>query len=277
MKASLMLALAAGATLAVAAPTDAAAQDRSIRERWEQAARRSERDDEREDTRARERERDQERLRERERERIRALEREREQVRARERQLERERERLRERERELERQRARRAEEVREQRRIEAEQRRREEERLRRGRDRDWDDDDDDDDRYRRSSSSNGPAYCRSGEGHPVYGRDWCRDRGYELGRARGWERGRWGDIVFRGSDRRRNERLSRARLESVLGRALVNRFESHGRSYGRGPMTGYWMPENGNVLQLSVGNIPIARLIDSNRDRRVDYLLLRR
>ncbi len=27
-----------------------------------------------------------------------------------------------------------------------------------------------------------GPAFCRSGEGHPVFGPGWCRDRGFELG-----------------------------------------------------------------------------------------------
>lgn len=27
-----------------------------------------------------------------------------------------------------------------------------------------------------------GPAFCRSGEGHPVHGRQWCRDKGFGLG-----------------------------------------------------------------------------------------------
>lgn len=289
MKGNWVLALTAGATLAIATPSAADAQSRSIRETWEQAARRNERGDDRDDARAeRERARAQERdrLQERERERIRALERERGRMRERERELDRERERIRARERELELERARRAEAARErwerQRRIDAAERRRQEERerLRNQRDRDYDDDDYDDDDYRsrRSGNGNGPSYCRSGEGHPVYGREWCRQRGYDLGRGQGWERDRWGDIVFRGSNRRRDEHLGRTALAQLLGNTLLNRFESYGRQYGRGPVTGYWTPQsNGNVLQLSIGSIPIARLIDLNRDRRVDYLLLRR
>lgn len=39
------------------------------------------------------------------------------------------------------------------------------------------------DDRGRRVKR--GPAFCRSGAGHPVHGRRWCRQKGYELGRDR--------------------------------------------------------------------------------------------
>jgi hypothetical protein len=280
MRGSWVLALAAGTTLVMAAPSGAEAQSGgSIRDRWEQTARRSESDRDRDGDRARERDRDRERARaeerdrdraraaererdrdrdrarshERERERVRARERERERLRARERELERERERLRERERQLERER----------------------ERLRELRRREHDRDHDD--RYRRTSSRNGPAFCRSGEGHPRYGREWCRQKGYEVGRGRGWERERWGNIVYRDSNRRRNHRYDRSELASLLGNSLVNRFESHGRQYGSGPVTGYWLPEDNGVLQLSVGGTPIARLVDTNSDRHVDYLLLRR
>lgn len=34
-------------------------------------------------------------------------------------------------------------------------------------------------------ANGNGPAFCRSGEGHPVHGREWCRDRGYRVGTER--------------------------------------------------------------------------------------------
>lgn len=76
----------------------------------------------------------------------------------------------------------------------------------RRGReDRDRDDDDDrwdvyDDDRRGADRSSDrgngerrGPPFCRNGEGHPVHGMEWCRDRGFG-----GYS---VGDIIF-GSDR---------------------------------------------------------------------------
>jgi len=264
MRGSLVLALAAGATLAIAMPSDAAAQSRSIRETWEQVARRNEREDDRDNARERERERERARAEQRERDRERVREQERERMRAQERERQRERER---------------AQAVREQwereRRINEEQRRRAEERQRR--DRDWDDDDDDYRSGNRNGNGNGPAFCRSGEGHPVYGREWCRQRGYDLGRGRGWERERWNDIVFRDSRIRRNERLSRSALTSMLGSSVLRRFEQQGRRYGAGQVIGYWLPEAGNVLQLSVGGTPFARLIDTNRDRRVDYVLVRR
>lgn len=31
----------------------------------------------------------------------------------------------------------------------------------------------------RNSKAQNGPAFCRSGAGHPVHGRRWCEDRGH--------------------------------------------------------------------------------------------------
>ncbi|HLT48536.1 MAG TPA: hypothetical protein VK002_14985 [Rubricoccaceae bacterium] len=43
------------------------------------------------------------------------------------------------------------------------------------------------DGRYDRDGNrgDRGPAFCRSGEGHPVFGRRWCTDRGYYP--DRGW------------------------------------------------------------------------------------------
>ena len=32
------------------------------------------------------------------------------------------------------------------------------------------------------ASSKNGPPFCRSGQGHPVHGRQWCVDKGWGLG-----------------------------------------------------------------------------------------------
>jgi hypothetical protein len=268
MRGTWVLALAASATLAVAVPSAAEAQSRSIRERWEESARRDQREDDDKD-RERARERERERAQAAERERVQAAERERERARVAE--LERER-----------RAEAVRREEWERQRRINsAEQRRREEERERLGnrRDRDRDDDDwyDDDGR-----NGNGPAFCRSGAGHPVHGREWCRRRGYDVGRDRGWDRSdrdRWGNIVFRDSRRhRRDERLNRSVLAGLLGNTWVNRLESHGRRYGSGPLNGYWLPRaSGNVLELHIGSAPYARLIDFNRDGRVDDLLFRR
>lgn len=48
------------------------------------------------------------------------------------------------------------------------------------------------DDRYRVRESP-GPAFCRSGAGHPVHGRVWCLEKGFGLGRA--------GEFFFDGDD----------------------------------------------------------------------------
>jgi len=37
----------------------------------------------------------------------------------------------------------------------------------------------------RRGSAQSGPAFCRSGAGHPVHGRRWCEDRGYRADNVR--------------------------------------------------------------------------------------------
>lgn len=53
-------------------------------------------------------------------------------------------------------------------------------------RDRDWESVDERDRR--------GPPFCRNGEGHPVHGWEWCRDKGFDRD-------GSLGDIIF-GDDR---------------------------------------------------------------------------
>jgi hypothetical protein len=125
------------------------------------------------------------------------------------------------------------------------------------------------DDRYDRR----GPAFCRSGQGHPVRGRQWCRDKGFGLGRDT--SRDIWGDIIFR--DRRYDNRsLSRSTLGDILGSVILGRFDSYGRNYyGNGSLNGRWLDNRASVLQLYMGSTPIARLIDTNRDGRVDNVSL--
>ncbi len=61
-----------------------------------------------------------------------------------------------------------------------------------------------------RDDDSGGPAFCRSGAGHPVYGWEWCRDRGWDRVNGRGVLRAqtrpvydqRRDDRVYRGDDR---------------------------------------------------------------------------
>lgn len=134
-----------------------------------------------------------------------------------------------------------------------------------------WDIFDRGDDRYDRR----GPAFCRSGAGHPVKGRQWCRDKGYSLGRDDA--RGGWGDIIFR--DRRYDHRpLSRSTLGDILGSVVLGRFDEYGRNYyGGGSLNGRWLDNRASVLQLFMGSTPIARLIDRNLDGRVDSVSLTR
>lgn len=155
-------------------------------------------------------------------------------------------------------------------------------ERARRDRDRydgRYDDRRWDDRRYDDRSRRNGPAFCRSGEGHPVFGRQWCRDKGYSLGRER--TRDIWGDIIYRQPRDRRydNRTLSRGTLGDILGSVVLGRFDSYGRSYygNSGSLNGRWLDNRGSTLQLYMGRVPIARLVDTNFDGRVDNVILAR
>jgi hypothetical protein len=126
-----------------------------------------------------------------------------------------------------------------------------------------------------------GPAFCRSGQGHPVHGRQWCVQKGFGLGAER-WDRTVWGDIILgQPRDRRRYDdgrTMGRGTLGDILGDVLLGRFESYGRQHGSGPVTGNWVPgADAAILQLSIGGVPFAQLVDNRRNGRIDSLLLRR
>lgn len=130
-----------------------------------------------------------------------------------------------------------------------------------------------------RTRKGKGPAFCRNGTGHPVFGREWCRDKGFDLGNGRA-ARDAWEDIIFRTPrDRRKNESVNRSVLQDVLGSVLLGRFESHARQSGyNGSTSGRWLLDGSTpVLQLYVGSVPIARIVDFNRDGRIDQVQLRR
>ncbi|HSJ25808.1 MAG TPA: hypothetical protein VK929_14120 [Longimicrobiales bacterium] len=126
------------------------------------------------------------------------------------------------------------------------------------------------------------PAFCRSGAGHPVHGRRWCTQKGFGLGNER-WDRvGGWEDVIFgQPRDRRRYDDgsiMNRGTLADVLGGVVLGRFEGYGRQHGSGPVTGQWLTGvDGRILQLYVGGIPFAQLVDSRNRGRVDSVLLRR
>jgi hypothetical protein len=126
-----------------------------------------------------------------------------------------------------------------------------------------------------------GPAFCRSGAGHPVYGRQWCYNKGYGLGNDRNdrnvrWDRVTWDDVIFR---RRPNysSNLGRNVLLDMLGSSVFNRIDAQRRYFGiNPPLVGQWNSyEGSSVLLLNAGGIPIAELVDRNGDHRVDYILL--
>lgn len=146
-------------------------------------------------------------------------------------------------------------------------------------RDRDWDDDDRWEDRNgkkHKNKNGKGPAFCRNGQGHPVHGREWCRQKGFGTGYGN-YDRVDWGDVVLRRGryDTRRD--MSRGTLENILGSVVLGRFDRQRSRLGYSqPLYGRWVDsDQGSVLRLLSGNQPIAQLIDRNRDGRADLVLL--
>jgi hypothetical protein len=126
--------------------------------------------------------------------------------------------------------------------------------------------------------SGNAPAFCRSGgAGHPVFGPRWCQDKGFGSGYDR-WDRDGWDHVVLR-RPRQPDRQIGRSVLSDMLGSVVLGRFESYARQYyGAGPVTGHWIEDrNTAVLQLSIGGVPFARILDTSRNGRVDGVLLRR
>jgi hypothetical protein len=123
-----------------------------------------------------------------------------------------------------------------------------------------------------------GPKFCRNGNGHPVHGRQWCVQKGFGLGSGR-WDRVRWEDVIFGRPQPRRDLDLGRDVLRDVLGSVIYGRLDAQRRTFGvRDPLTARWFNSEGrSVMLVNAGGTPIAELIDSNRDRHVDLVLLNR
>ena len=133
----------------------------------------------------------------------------------------------------------------------------------------------DDDDRDREGS----PAFCRSGAGHPNWGRQWCVDKGFGLGSDNDL---RWGravsvqDVILR--PRNTTGDLTRDVLASVLGDVVFNRLAAHALTLGLAePLMGRWAvePSGRRVLLVNSGTVPVAEVVDSNKDDRADVLLV--
>ncbi len=134
-------------------------------------------------------------------------------------------------------------------------------------------------DRYPESREDRGgaPSFCRSGAGHPVWGRDWCLDKGFGLGDGRS----AWGvdrnieDIILR--PRSEREVLDGGGLIDLLGDVVFGRLALQSLVLGADePIRGRWLEEREGprVLRVESGSLPVAELVDYERDGRVDRIL---
>lgn len=120
-----------------------------------------------------------------------------------------------------------------------------------------------------------GPAFCRSGEGHPVFGRRWCLEKGFRLGDDV-WRRGDVGDVLLEGTGER--ERAGDPDLVEILGDVILGRLREASGLDGRRDLTGRWVRSSSGearVLQLRSGARPVAELTDLEGDGRVDVVLI--
>jgi hypothetical protein len=127
-----------------------------------------------------------------------------------------------------------------------------------------------------RPATAGSPAFCRSGRGHPVFGREWCLESGFGLGsrRDRMWSRTEPGDIIFHRP--LSNDRLPRDVLLDVVGDVVFNRLALHAVSMGYSePLTGSWAAQDGGpkILYIRSGDVVLAELVDRDRNDRVDVL----
>ena len=122
------------------------------------------------------------------------------------------------------------------------------------------------------------PSFCRSGAGHPVWGRQWCLQKGFGLGDSRDvqWAAARdIGDLVF---VRPGAGTLTRDALLNLLGPVAFDRLALHALTLGyTDPLTGVWRSDAAgpSVLLVNSGRYPIAELVDENRDQRPDLMLV--
>src|SRR5687768_635596 len=129
----------------------------------------------------------------------------------------------------------------------------------------------------RETEKKGAPSFCRSGAGHPVWGRQWCIDKGFGLGDDQGvrWARAvNLDNVVFRSQPT--TSILGRDVLLDVLGDVVFNRLATHAITLGLAePLAGRWIgePVGPRVLLLTSGDRPVAEIVDVNRDNRAEML----
>lgn len=130
--------------------------------------------------------------------------------------------------------------------------------------------------------SEGSPSFCRSGAGHPNWGRQWCIDKGFGLGVDNNLNNVRWGraldanDLVF--AREPTSATLTRAALEAVLGQRAVDRLAVHAITLGLvDPLVGTWRadPAGPRVLLVNSGQYPVAEIVDVNGDLRSDRMVV--
>lgn len=130
--------------------------------------------------------------------------------------------------------------------------------------------------------SEGSPSFCRSGAGHPNWGRQWCIDKGFGLGVDNNLNNVRWGraldanDVVF--AREPTSTTLTRAALEAVLGQRAVDRLAVHAITLGLvDPLVGTWRtdPAGPRVLLVNSGRYPVAEIVDVNGDLRSDRMVV--
>lgn len=123
------------------------------------------------------------------------------------------------------------------------------------------------------------PAFCRSGAGHPVWGRQWCLDKGFGLGDYDDYRWGRTtdlGDFVY--PQAVYQPTIAGTLLQTILGTNAYNRLALHAVELGfMEPLTGRWVSQQTGpqMLLVNSGSYPVAELVDTNRDFRWDDLLV--
>jgi hypothetical protein len=127
---------------------------------------------------------------------------------------------------------------------------------------------------------SDAPSFCRSGAGHPVFGRQWCLDKGFGLGAETSkirWGRANVSDIVF--TQQPTTEQLiTTAVLRQVLGPTAFDRLAVQAATLGLvDPLTATWMgqPNTSRILYVHSGTAPVAEFVDANRDGRAETMLV--
>ena len=129
--------------------------------------------------------------------------------------------------------------------------------------------------------NENAPAFCRSGAGHPVHGREWCIEKGFGLGVS---DRSIWSRATdigsIRISKRPTTEMVDRGGLLDILGDVVFGRLAVQSLVLGNDePLVGRWVasdePDSPFILRVTAGDVAVAELVDTDRDDDVDVLFV--